>query len=60
MPEINASAEATQKAREALTRTYVEDVFNEYITYLRRQVGVTINQNALKQVVTGQSPSSSN
>jgi peptidyl-prolyl cis-trans isomerase D len=60
MPEIDASSEAAQKAREALARTYVEDVFNEYITLLRRQVGVTINQNALKQVVTGQSPSSSN
>ena len=42
--------------REALNRSFTEDVFGGYLGYLQRQVGVTINENALKQVVTGQNP----
>lgn len=54
LPEIDPTSEEVRKVREAMTRAYLEDVFGEYIAYLQRIVGVTINQAALKQVVTGQ------
>jgi len=56
MPEIDAKSEEAVKLREALNRSFTEDVFGGYLAYLQRQVGVTINENALKQVVTGQNP----
>jgi peptidyl-prolyl cis-trans isomerase D len=57
MPEIDAKSEEATKIREALNRGFTEDVFGGYLGFLQRQVGVTINDNALKQVVTGQNPS---
>jgi peptidyl-prolyl cis-trans isomerase D len=56
MPEVDAKSEAAAKVREALNRSFTEDVFGGYLGYIQRQVGVTINENALKQVVTGQNP----
>ena len=55
MPEVDAKSEEAKQLREALNRSFTEDVFGGYLGYLQRQVGVTINENALKQVVTGQS-----
>ena len=55
MPKVDDTSEEARRVRETLTRSFNEDVFGEYLGYLQRQVGVTINQNALKQVVTGQS-----
>ena len=60
MPEVDAKSEEAAKLREALNRSFTEDVFGGYLGYLQRQVGVTINDNALKQVVTGQNPSTTN
>jgi peptidyl-prolyl cis-trans isomerase D len=57
MPEVDANSDEAKKIREALNRGFTEDVFGGYLGYLQRQVGVTINDNALKQVVTGQNPS---
>lgn len=56
MPEVDAKSEEVTKLRDALNRSFTEDVFGGYLGYLQRQVGVTINENALKQVVTGQNP----
>lgn len=56
MPEIDAKSEETTKIRDALNRGFTEDVFGGYLGYLQRQVGVTINENALKQIVSGQNP----
>jgi peptidyl-prolyl cis-trans isomerase D len=47
-----ASAEAKQ-ALETLNRTLSENVFAEYVTYLEGEIGVTINQTALNQVISG-------
>jgi peptidyl-prolyl cis-trans isomerase D len=55
MPAIDEAADEVRKMRETMTRSYSEDVFGAYLAYVQRQVGVTVNQNALKQVVTGQS-----
>lgn len=56
IPEIDAKSEETVKIRETLNRSFTEDVFGGYLGYIQRQVGVTINENALKQIVTGQNP----
>jgi peptidyl-prolyl cis-trans isomerase D len=56
MPEIDAKSEDVTRVREALNRSFTEDVFGGYLSYLQKQVGVTINENALKQIVTGQNP----
>jgi hypothetical protein len=53
---VDPKSEEVMKAREAMTRAYIEDVFGEYIEHLKRVVGVAINQAALKQVITGQNP----
>jgi peptidyl-prolyl cis-trans isomerase D len=57
MPEVDPKAEEVTRVRDALNRGFTEDVFGGYLGYLQRQVGVTINENALKQIVTGQNPS---
>ncbi len=56
MPKVDEKSEEATRVREALNRSFTEDVFGGYLGYLQRQVGVTINDNALKQVVTGQNP----
>jgi peptidyl-prolyl cis-trans isomerase D len=60
MPEVDPKSEDATRIRESLNRSFTEDVFGGYLGYLQRQVGVTINQNALKQVVTGQSSGTGN
>jgi peptidyl-prolyl cis-trans isomerase D len=56
MPTVDEKSEEATRFREALNRSFSEDVFGGYLGYLQRQVGVSINENALKQVVTGQNP----
>ncbi|MCC6889962.1 MAG: SurA N-terminal domain-containing protein [Hyphomicrobiales bacterium] len=55
LPEIDAKSEQATQLRDTLNRSFTEDVFGGYLNYLQRQVGVSINENALKQVITGQS-----
>ncbi len=57
MAKVDEKSEEATRVREALNRSFTEDVFGGYLGYLQRQIGVSINDNALKQVVTGQSPS---
>jgi peptidyl-prolyl cis-trans isomerase D len=57
MAKVDEKSEEATRVREALNRSFTEDVFGGYLGYLQRQVGVSINDNALKQVVTGQNPS---
>ena len=54
LPEIDANSEEVKKLRDALNQSYAQDVFGEYLYQLQQQIGVRINENALKQVVTGQ------
>ncbi len=56
MPEVDPKSEEATRLRDSLNRSFTEDVFGGYLGYLQRQVGVTINENALKQIVTGQNP----
>ncbi len=48
-----ASAEAKQ-LQESISRQMADDIFAEYLTQIENEIGVTINQNALRQVITGQ------
>ena len=52
-PNAEADAEATKQLQEALNRALADDIFGEYVAQLQDQIGVTINQAALRQVVTG-------
>ncbi|MBX9776745.1 MAG: SurA N-terminal domain-containing protein [Xanthobacteraceae bacterium] len=59
MPEVDPKSEDAARIRDALNQGFSTDVFGGYLAYLQRLVGVTINDNALRQVVTGQSQSQS-
>jgi peptidyl-prolyl cis-trans isomerase D len=52
-PNAEGDAEATKQLQEALNRAFADDIFGEYVAQLQDQIGVTINQTALRQVVTG-------
>jgi peptidyl-prolyl cis-trans isomerase D len=52
-PNAEADAEVTKQLQEALNRALADDIFGEYVAQLQDQIGVTINQTALRQVVTG-------
>jgi peptidyl-prolyl cis-trans isomerase D len=56
IPTLDEKSEELAQLRDGLNRSFSEDVFGGYLSYLQRQVGVTINENALKQVITGQNP----
>jgi peptidyl-prolyl cis-trans isomerase D len=60
MPKVDEKSEEATRIRDNLNRSFTEDVFGGYLGSLQRQVGVTINDNALKQVVTGQNPNTTN
>jgi peptidyl-prolyl cis-trans isomerase D len=53
-PKVAANSEERKRLIEALNRSYADDVFTQYIAQVERLVGVTINQKALQQIVTGQ------
>jgi len=52
-PKLDTASDDAKKAQEALTRALSEGVFAEYISRLESEIGVTINQSALSQVVSG-------
>jgi peptidyl-prolyl cis-trans isomerase D len=56
MPPIDEKSEEVTRVRDSLNRSFTEDVFGGYLSYLQRQVGVSINENAKKQIITGQNP----
>src|SRR5215204_6414236 len=53
VPTTEAGSDAAKQLQESLNRALADDVFGEYIAQLENQIGVTINQTALRQVVTG-------
>jgi len=56
MPTIDPKSEEATSLRTTLNRSFTEDVFGGYLSYLQRQVGVRINDVALKQIISGQNP----
>lgn len=53
VPNHDAASEEAKRTLETLNRSLSEDIFGEYVAYLEKEVGVTINQGALNQVVSG-------
>ena len=53
LPATDPSANTTRQIDEALQRAYTEDLLGSYIARLESDLGVSINQAALRQVVGG-------
>jgi peptidyl-prolyl cis-trans isomerase D len=53
VPTLDAGSETAKSTVDALNRGLSEDIFSEYIAKLENEVGVTINQSALNQVIGG-------
>jgi len=53
VPTLDAGSEDAKRTVEVLNRGLSEDVFSEYVARLQDEIGVTINQSALNQVVSG-------
>jgi peptidyl-prolyl cis-trans isomerase D len=53
VPSLDAASDESKRTIETLNRGLSEDIFAEYIAHLESEVGVTINQGALNQVVSG-------
>jgi peptidyl-prolyl cis-trans isomerase D len=53
VPPLDTAADETKRLTETLNRGLSEDMFAEYIARLESEIGVTINQSALNQVISG-------
>lgn len=60
VPNIDLASEDAKRIVEALNRGLSEDILGEYIAKLESEIGVTINQSALNQVVSGGAGDSAN
>jgi peptidyl-prolyl cis-trans isomerase D len=55
LPQTDMASEQAKTIAQTLNRSLSEDVFAQYITKVQSEIGVTINRNAVSQVVTGNS-----
>jgi len=53
VPTLDMSSEEAKRDLDALNRGVSEDILAEYLAHLESEIGVTINQSALNQVVGG-------
>lgn len=53
VPTLDPKSEEAKKAQDTLNRAVAEDMFSEYIARLEDEIGVTINQSALNQIISG-------
>src|SRR5262249_20890089 len=53
VPALDMASDEAKRTLETLNRSLSEDILAEYIARLESEIGVTINQNALNQVVSG-------
>jgi peptidyl-prolyl cis-trans isomerase D len=53
VPPIDANSDDAKRTSETLNRGISEELFGEYIARLESEIGVTLNQTALKQVISG-------
>jgi peptidyl-prolyl cis-trans isomerase D len=60
VPSLDVASEDAKRTVETLNRGLSEDILAEYIAHLESEVGVTINQNALNQVIGGASGDGAN
>jgi peptidyl-prolyl cis-trans isomerase D len=55
VPKTDLKSDEAKAISQRLTRSLSEDVFAQYISKVQSEIGVTINANAVRQVVTGNS-----
>jgi peptidyl-prolyl cis-trans isomerase D len=60
VPKTDMNSQEAKTIAQALNRSLSEDVFSQYITRVQNEIGVTINRNAVNQVVTGSSSNNNN
>ena len=60
VPPLDMASDEVKRTVDSLNRSLSEDMLSEYIARLESEVGVTINQNALNQVVSGGAVDSAN
>jgi peptidyl-prolyl cis-trans isomerase D len=60
VPSLDMGSEAAKRILETLNRGLSEDILGEYIAKLESEIGVTINQSALNQVIGGASGDGAN
>jgi len=53
VPNVDLASREAKNVRDTLNRMVSDDVFAEYLAQLESEVGVTINQAALRQVIAG-------
>ncbi len=53
VPALDMASDEAKRTLETLNRGLSEDILAEYIARLESEIGVTINQSALNQVVSG-------
>jgi peptidyl-prolyl cis-trans isomerase D len=53
LPPLDMASDETKRLVETLNRGLSEDMFAEYVARLESEIGVTINQGALNQVIGG-------
>jgi peptidyl-prolyl cis-trans isomerase D len=52
-PALDAKSAASEQIAQVLKNGYGEDILNEYVTHLESQLGVSVNQATLQQIVGG-------
>jgi peptidyl-prolyl cis-trans isomerase D len=53
VPNVDLASGEAKNIRDSLSRMLSDDLFAEFLAQLESEIGVTINQAALRQVVTG-------
>ena len=60
VPQMDANSNQTKTMAETLNRSLSQDLFGQYIAKVESEIGVTINRNAVNQVVSGGNSSGNN
>jgi peptidyl-prolyl cis-trans isomerase D len=54
VPNIDLASDEAKRLRDSMGGAITEDLFGEFIGQAQKEIGVNINQTALRQVLTGQ------
>jgi peptidyl-prolyl cis-trans isomerase D len=60
LPKTDMNSDEAKTISQNLNRSLSDDVFSQYIAQVESEIGVTINRNAVAQVVTGGGSSNNN
>lgn len=60
IPSIDLASDEAKQLRDTMAGAITEDLFGEFINHAQQEVGVTINQTALRQILTGQASTTDN